>query len=237
MTDAPLQPAVDSPAHQGRVIVLVLLIAAGLAFACFWYFTATGQDWRERHVIQQWMIAHPVLAPLALIAMYILMTVLAMPVWWLQAAAGHTLGLIEGIIVCEIAATISAGVAAKLAHWTAGDFFAARFESKMARLRKLEEKVDHNGFLVVVLTRLLHVMPFGISNYLFGLLHISTRSILIGTAIGNLPAIALYVALGTPHPFQNKGLMVAIVTMNLIALLILPIRYLRPQWFRKIGIE
>ena len=45
----------------------------------------------------------------------------------------------------------------------------------MVKLRKLDEKLDHNGLLVIMLARLMHVVPFGISNFMFGLIGISVE--------------------------------------------------------------
>jgi uncharacterized membrane protein YdjX (TVP38/TMEM64 family) len=168
---------------------------------------------------------------------YILLAVLALPVWWLQVLAGVCFGLYYGGVLCLVAATLGSGLTAWLACWTAGDFFAARVENRMARFRKFEAMIDRNGFVVVLLVRMLHMLPFGLSNYILGLLHVPIRSIMLGTLIGGIPAIALYVAIGTAHPMHNKPVFFTIIALNVVALAAIPIRYLRPDWFRKMGIE
>ncbi len=247
-TESPDQPA-EPTGHPQRIALLLLLVALAGAFAYFWYFTPTGADWRTRHVIAHWMADHPLLAPLGLAVIYIVLATLAMPVWWVQLIAGRTFGLVEGIAVCQTAATISAGLTAWLAHWSAGDFLAAKAAGSMKKLRDLEDKLGHNGLLVVMATRLVHVVPFGLSNYVFGLLRIPTRQVVLGTLFGNLPAVAwlvgagwflrngVHLGLGWADLREHWWFFAGLVTMNLVLLGLLRLRYLRPEWFRKMGIE
>jgi len=250
MTDTPAQlPAADA-SHPRRIYLLIVLVLIAASFAYFWFLTATGKQWREEHVIAHWMQAHRVIAPLALFAVYLVMATLAMPVWWVQLIAGRQFGLWEGILVCQTAATLSAGLTAWLARWTAGDLVDAKANTSMKKLRSLEDKLGHNGLLVVMATRLVHIVPFGLSNYLFGLLHISVRSVLIGTLLGNLPAVAWIVGAGSfvsntgAHlhfswaSLREHGVFFgSLALLNLLLLGLLRLRYLRPEWFRKIGIE
>ena len=237
MSDLAIQPETPAPSHTRRVLILVGIVLLAVAAVWFLRFTDTGREMFTRDHARQWTAEHRLIAPIALIVIYILLAILALPVWWLQILAGVCFGLYYGGGLCLIAATLGSGLTAWLAQWSAGDFFAARVESKMAKLRWLEEKVDRNGFVVVLLVRMLHLLPFGISNYILGLFHVPVRTIMLGTLIGGIPAIALYVALGTTHPMQNKPVFFTIIALNVIALALIPVRYLRPQWFRKLGIE
>jgi uncharacterized membrane protein YdjX (TVP38/TMEM64 family) len=67
---------------------------------------------------------------------------------------------------------------------------------------------------------------------------ISLRDVVIGTALGSIPAIATYVAAGAGiRPWHDWKFAVGIGTLNVLLLLPLLLRYLRPAWFRKIGVE
>ncbi len=242
------QPLDDQPpapsTHPSRVVLISLLLVAALAFAYFWYYTPTGSDLRHRQVVHHWMIAHPLIAPLALIGLYVVLSLtIAMPVWPVQVIAGRSLGLVEGILVCEIGSTLAAGLSAWMAEWAIGDLFARRVESRIQKLKDLEAKLDHNGLLVVMATRLLHIVPFGLSNYLFGLLHISVRSVMLGTLAGNLPAVCWYVGIGAFSDLGWKNLsnhwifFSVLAAINLLLLALLRLRYRRPEWFRRMGIE
>lgn len=243
MTDL-VSESPPTSSHPRRVLLLAVILIVAIAFGYFWYFTPAGTDMRHRHVVHHWMVLHPMLAPLALVGLYMLLSItIALPVWPVQVIAGRSLGLIEGVIVCEIGSTLAAGLSAWMANWAVGDLFKRRVESKITKLRDLEKKLDHNGLLVVMTTRLLHVVPFGISNYLFGLLHFTLQQVMVGTLLGNLPAVCWYVGLGafSDLGWRNLGkhwiFFTLLITMNLVLLGLMRLRYLRPEWFRKIGIE
>jgi uncharacterized membrane protein YdjX (TVP38/TMEM64 family) len=187
---------------------------------------------------RQWVAAHPVLAPLAVVTAYVLLSVLALPVWWLQVLAGYGFGLYAGILWCEVGQSLGAVAAVLTTRWLAADFFHQKVESRMEKLHRLEEKLDHNGLLVVMAVRLTHVAPFGLSNYMFGLTRMPVLDAFLGTLLGGLPAVTLTVTLGTdPHRVATFGFIATMVAMHVLLLTPLALRYLKPDWFKRIGIE
>jgi uncharacterized membrane protein YdjX (TVP38/TMEM64 family) len=191
-----------------------------------------GQD------VARWTAAHPVLSPLIVIAIYAIATVLLLPVWWIQVLAGCGFGMVWGVIWCDIAAALSSGLTLLLSRWLAAEWYHSTIESRLQKLRRLNEKLGHNGFMAVMAVRLIHVFPFSLSNYLFGLTNISLIGVAMGTLLGNLPAITLYVTLGAdPHRVATLEFILLQVAMNLVLLTPLALRYLFPEWFKRIGIE
>jgi uncharacterized membrane protein YdjX (TVP38/TMEM64 family) len=135
-------------------------------------------------------------------------------------------GLAGGVIYSQIASTISAVVAARFSHWLAADLM-HRLEAKLERLRSLDETFGSNGLLVVMAVRLTHVLPFGLSNYSFGLTTMRTRDIAWGTLLGGLPAAAGYVALGVgDKPLTDWRYVVGLVVLNILLLIPLAVHYL-----------
>ncbi|MCC6422754.1 MAG: TVP38/TMEM64 family protein [Phycisphaerales bacterium] len=190
------------------------------------------------HDVQVWTTAHPYLSPLIVIAIYIAATLLMLPVWWIQVLAGCGFGIVWGIIWCDIAATLASGLTLLLARWLSADWYHAKIEPRLQKLHRLNEKMGHNGFMVVMAVRLIHILPFSLSNYLFGLTRISWLGVTTGTLLGNLPAITLYATLGAaPHRVATLEFILLQVVMNLILLTPLALRYLYPDWFKRIGIE
>jgi hypothetical protein len=60
----------------------------------------------------------------------------------------------------------------------------------------------------------------------------------IGTAIAGTPTVALYVAMGAGYdPWHNWRFLTCLVAFNLLLLVPVLLRYWRPEWFEKIGIE
>ena len=110
--------------------------------------------------------------------------------------AGFLFGLLPGIAFAAI------GVAAG-AHsaFLVGRKGARRWvESRVAgnpRLLAIEKGLHQEAFFIVVLTRLSLVIPFNLLNYAYGITSVRPRTHLIATALGMLPAVVLYVYLGT----------------------------------------
>ena len=65
------------------------------------------------------------------------------------------------------------------------------------RLQALDEAVDAQSFYIVFLTRFAVVLPFNLLNYAFGMTRVRTSTYVAATALGMLPAVGLYVYLGT----------------------------------------
>jgi uncharacterized membrane protein YdjX (TVP38/TMEM64 family) len=67
----------------------------------------------------------------------------------------------------------------------------------LLRLQALDEAVNAQSFYIVVLTRFAIVLPFNVLNYAFGLTRVTGTIYVAATALGMLPAVLLYVYLGT----------------------------------------
>ena len=238
MTAQAPPPPTTSSAWMLRIAALLLLIALGLGGAYLLFHTPLGHRIRDRDVVHDWVQRHLIITPLLLIGAYVLLTIVMLPVWELQIAAGYGLGLLGGVFWCELGAALGAVASLLLSRWLVGGWFHARYEARMAKLHSLNEKLGHNGLLVVMGIRLCHVLPFGLSNYLFGLTPITVMDVLIGTLAGNLPTIAVGVALGVgPHLLREWQFWTVLATTNIVLLIPLALRYLKPHWFRRIGVE
>ncbi len=225
-------------------LLLLALVGTGLYIL---FFTATGQLILQnpRHFrksiegdVRNWTAAHHVIAPTTFAAVYLLCGLSGLPVWWLQVLAGIAFGLLPGIVLSQLSASATAVTALCASRWLLGEWFHTRIESRLEKLRRVESFLGHNGFLVVITIRIIHTIPFGISNYLLGLTEITIMDVALGTFLGSAPAITFYVTLGiNPHQVHTLRFLIAIIAMHLILLIPLILRYQRPQWFKKIGVE
>jgi len=204
--------------------------------AWFIYGTPQGRQFQDKKFVHAWVHAHPCAAPTIFVVAYMVMSVLLLPVWWLQIVAGHAFGLVMGVVWCQLAATIGAVLGLSISRWLVGGWFRARFETRIQKLHFWQEKMGHNGLLVVMAVRLLHVLPFAISNYLFGLTPITIYDVAIGTLWGGIISTSFYAGtgaglLGADHFWAAMAIIYVILCIPLA------LRYLRPQWFARIGVE
>lgn len=63
-------------------------------------------------------------------------------------------------------------------------------------LARLDEALGEGGFLAVCLLRLSPLAPYGALNYALGLTRVGPVAFLAGTAVGSLPPMLLFLALG-----------------------------------------
>jgi uncharacterized membrane protein YdjX (TVP38/TMEM64 family) len=231
-----------SPQRITRIVALCLLAISIATAVAVLLFTKTGQailddPQKLGEQIKSWVQANLILSLLLLLVLYIVLAMLALPVWWLQVLAGVSIGLVWGVIACQIASTIAAVISASFAHWLAADWM-HRLESKMERLRRFDEGMGHNGFLVVMALRLTYIVPFSTSNYLMGLTRINKMDIALGTLLGGIPKMCFYVALGwKPALLKDWKFTAGMMMVNLVLLIPIILRYLWPKWFKKIGVE
>lgn len=232
-----------SPKSVKRLLIALTLLAVGSALIYFLYFTPTGaqvrQDQREiREFARAWVEARPLTATLCFVLVYAVVGIFALPVWWVQVIGGYCFGLVNGVLLCHVGAILATLVTMKTSCWLLGDWFHQRIEPYHAKLRDFDEKLGHNGLLVVTAVRLCHVMPFGISNYLIGISKISLPNALLGTVLGGTFSKALHVSFGAdPGLFYSLHFWLGMIAVNLLLLSPLLLRYLRPQWFARVGVE
>ena len=218
-----------------RLILFTLLLLAIAIAVTLLLTTEKGQEiLHNPHRYQQdarnWTQAHRIIAPLVFTLVFVIFGVLALPLWWLQIIAGAAFGLIGGIAMSQIAATLAAVAAASVSRFLMAEWFHQHIESHLVRLKSLNEKLGRNGFLVVCIVRLSHFFPAGISNYAFGLSSMSMSDIALGTLLGGLPTATLYAAIGAAlHPLNDWRYLAVLAILNLQVVSIILVRYLRPQ--------
>lgn len=128
-------------------------------------------------------------------AVYVLAAVLLLPGSALTLAAGAIFGLAKGFLVVVVSATSAAALAFLIARYFARDSV-ARAAGRYPKFAAVDEAVGEGGGKVVALLRLSPVVPYSISNYLFGLTRVRFGSYLLASFVGMMPGTFLYVYLG-----------------------------------------
>jgi uncharacterized membrane protein YdjX (TVP38/TMEM64 family) len=135
-------------------------------------------------------------AGMALYALlYAVVTVLLGPAWLLTLGAGFSFGLLRGVLVVWAGATVGAALAfliarhlarARVEKWTGRDH----------RFRAIDRAIAKKGWKIVALLRLSPLVPFAISNYIYGLTGIRFWPYVLASALGMLPLVVLYTSFG-----------------------------------------
>ena len=173
-----------------RALALALVLAT--LVVAFWFLPV--RDWLV-HVIG-WTQAHPRIAWAGFILAYVLAAVCMVPGSLLTLAAGVLFGVTLGVALVSVASTLGAMGAFLVGRFLARDWVESRLEA-MPRFRALDRAVARKGWLIVLLARLSVVIPYNLLNYALGLTNVRFGAYVLSTFVGMLPAIFLYVYLGS----------------------------------------
>ncbi|MXW45939.1 MAG: TVP38/TMEM64 family protein [Gammaproteobacteria bacterium] len=171
---------------------LILLLSLTALLVAVWMLPA--REWLIQST--DWAQAHPRIAWAGFILAYVLAALFMVPGSILTLAAGVLFGVALGVALVSLAATLGACCAFLVGRFLARDWVESRLEA-MPRFRALDRAVTRKGWLIVLLARLSVVIPYNLLNYALGLTNVRFSAYLFGTLVGMLPAIFLYVYLGS----------------------------------------
>jgi uncharacterized membrane protein YdjX (TVP38/TMEM64 family) len=165
-----------------------------------------------------------ILAPLAALAAWALLTPALFPGTVLAAAGGLALGAVTGTAVSLAGALLGALAAFAVAR-AGGGGACGRIGGE--RLRALRDRLERRGFLAVLLLRAAPGVPATALNYAAGLSRIRVRDFTAGIALGGSPRVAAYALLGgsllhptSPAAIAGLGLLAAMTLGAPAALLV-----------------
>ena len=126
---------------------------------------------------------------------YVVAALLFVPGIVLTIGAGYVFGLAWGVVIVSIASTVTAALAFLIARYAAR----ARVQGlarRNERFAAIDRAIGENGWKIVGLLRLSPLVPFSVSNYLYGLTSVRLLPYLLASWVAMLPATVLYVSLG-----------------------------------------
>ena len=134
-------------------------------------------------------------AMVGFVVLYIIDALILGPAWLFALVAGLAFGLAKGILLVWVSATLAA-----IAGFLMSRYFARHRIEKLAKKNEKYEAVDRaikrHGWKVVLLLRISPLLPYTISNYIYGLTAVDFLHYLFATAVGLIPMVAVYVSIG-----------------------------------------
>ncbi|MDQ6923476.1 MAG: TVP38/TMEM64 family protein [Pseudomonadota bacterium] len=126
---------------------------------------------------------------------YVVATVLLVPVSVLTIVAGLAFGLGRGFALVVVSATIGATLAFLVSRYLVHDRVKILVENR-PRFKAVNEAVSKEGWKIVALLRLSPLVPFNLQNYFYGITDIKLLHYVPATFVGIMPGTMLYVYLG-----------------------------------------
>jgi uncharacterized membrane protein YdjX (TVP38/TMEM64 family) len=130
------------------------------------------------------------------IGVYAVATVLLAPGALLTIGAGFAFGLWKGFLAVSAGATLGASFAFLIARFVARDKVEAIARGN-EKFRNIDNAIGKQGAKLIFLLRLSPVIPFNLSNYLYGLTGVKFWPYVLASWIGMMPGTFLYVYVGT----------------------------------------
>jgi len=177
-----------------RATINRLLVLAGIVVFAILFRTLPVTDWLEQ--LARLNEQYPVAVPVAYVVAVTIATVALFPGWISMMLGGLLFGLLPGLPFALLGITAGA-FGAFLAGRALGRTWVEQRMGDNLKLQALDEAVNAQSFYIVFLTRFAIVLPFNVLNYAFGLTRVSAVTYVAATALGMLPAVLLYVYLGT----------------------------------------
>jgi phospholipase D1/2 len=204
-----------------RVWRLALSLMALGAMAAAWRWTPLREFVSLAALVRiaQSLQESPI-APLAVLAAYVVAGLLVIPITVMIIATGIVFGPIVGAIYALCGAILSAAVT-----YTLGKRIGRNSVRRLAgsRLNRITRRLARKGVMAIAAVRLLPIAPFTVVNAVAGASQIRMRDFLIGTAIGLTPGIILTVvfvdrvAAAVTDPRVGTIALVAVCALVLLA--------------------
>jgi uncharacterized membrane protein YdjX (TVP38/TMEM64 family) len=121
---------------------------------------------------------------------------LMLPASLMMMLTGFLFGVGSGFAVVWIATLIASTAAFLIGRTLARPMVERRIAQKVS-FQAIDRAIRRRGLFVVLLTRLILILPFPALNYTHGLTDVRLRDYVLGTMIGMVPVIFLFVYLGT----------------------------------------
>lgn len=181
------------PRRLARRALFFVIVASAVA-ALLWFGRESDFDAITKTILGRIEAMGP-WAPLAFVGLYIILVPACLPGGPFTLGAGFLLGVVQGTVAVTIGTALGACVSFALARGAFRNFVRERLRER-AWVWEIDTAVSEEGWKVVMLTRMIPLFPFKLSNYAFGLTEVSFRGFFFGTLFGVIPLTALNCYLG-----------------------------------------
>lgn len=137
-------------------------------------------------------------APVVYVGLFALLPTVFFPVAVLALAGGLLFGLWAGSIYTFLGATINCTVMFYLARTIGYRKVKAMVEARLSEKwqNRLNAAGGREGFLLLIILRLIPAVPYNIINYAFGLTQMSYPAYLLASAMGIIPGTLVFINIG-----------------------------------------
>lgn len=174
-----------------KLAVIVAVLAA--IFLTLRYFNIDFSDVSVESFKEK-IDSFGVWGPVIYIIFYLIRPLILFPAGVLSASAGVIWGTGKGFMIVQLAAYISAAAEFFIARYFARDAVERLVKGKM---KDIDAGIEKNGFLTVLLIRLIPNVAWDIQNLGLGVTKVKFRDYALATVIGIIPGSFVFVYFGS----------------------------------------
>ncbi|MBT2570757.1 TVP38/TMEM64 family protein [Planococcus sp. ISL-110] len=178
--------------------------------------------------LRSWILSFGLWSPVIYILIYTVRPLIFFPASVLSIAGGLAFGAWLGTLYTIIGATLGAMLSFYVAK-TLGKSLVRKEWTGNAR--KIQSQMEQNGFLYVLLFRLIPVINFDLISYMAALAKVRFSSFALATLVGIIPGTFAYNFLGSSFVSGNPRIILLAVAVFVI-LTVVPI-VIRNRWNKK----
>ena len=214
---------------MNRKKIFFTVLGCGILAGLTWYL---GRIWSPQE-IRETLASLGLLAPLAYVGLWVVLPVFFFPVAVLALAGGLLFGLWLGAVYTFLGAVLNCSLMFWVARHMGQQHVRGLIQRRLAatwrtRLQRLEGK---EGFLLLVLLRLIPAVPYNLINYAFGLTEMPYGTYLLASALGIIPGTFAFINIGDNLlDLNSPGFWIAI---GLLALLLVVTALLGKQLWKE----
>lgn len=184
----------ESPVIEKRLIIAGISLVAILALGSLG--AATGVVDSQRLVsLSEWFEGLGPFGAVLYGGLYFLLELVGVPALPLTMGSGYLFGVYKGTALVSLSSTAAAAAGFLIARYWLRDSV-TKVAQRYPRFRAMDRAIGRQGFKFVFLLRLSPLLPFSISNYLYGLTSVKFMEYVLGSWLGMLPGTVAYVSAG-----------------------------------------
>ena len=190
--------------RTGLIAAIIVLVGIALTISVTQVMVNLFVDYLN------WFVDNETLGITIFMLLYIVFGIIALPASFHKYLAGVIYGFGPGIIIAWIGSMIGAIAPFFLGKkWM--NPYARRALENYPSLRALENEMTSQGTIVVTLTRISLVIPYGVLNYAYGATRIKFKDFILGNFAMIVPAI-MYAWWGSQTIVTSNGIETAAKT-------------------------
>jgi uncharacterized membrane protein YdjX (TVP38/TMEM64 family) len=179
-------------------VAIALLLSNGFMVSPAFAQDTAIQSFNPQELLRsalKWVESLGYIGGLVFIFIYIVSTVAFIPGSILTLGAGVLFGVVLGSLYVFVGATLGAIAAFLVGRYLARDWIGKKIEGN-EKFAAIDRAVAHEGFKIVLLTRLSPVFPFNLLNYAFGVTGVTLKDYALAS-VGMFPGTVMYVYIGS----------------------------------------